>query len=378
MIVRKLRSLQLALALVVGLSPALASAGNPQVVRPGTEGIPRVSSAARSRTPSPQQQRLVRTPDGRVVERSNAGATTVRPGAVRPGHSAYTQTTTPRAPQKQVHFGKPQVQYFYQNRPANQQFTKQPSSHATAGTSRPNTRPRALQTYKESRIEPRRVTTPRQVAAPHQATTPRRVTAPSTSRQIAARTAPSAVARTRVPAKVKSPYRGAGAGLAIAGGAVVTGTAIDAIARQNNRDVALRTGQMSRSQYNQAVATDAARTTANTALELYKLKKFSPSTIVSNELIGTDPVGFGADAVGDIINGTNNTERNLQNVERKLKGHVDGVKMLVNDPNKWAKTTERNAQRAVKNVERDVNKTVKDVEKAGKDVGKFIGGIFGP
>jgi hypothetical protein len=164
-----------------------------------------------------------------------------------------------------------------------------------------------------------------------------------------------------------------GIGAAVGGG-VVAG---NLIANSKQLDADLRAGRITQAQYNRAQATNA----VNAAGTVIAIKKMTPTAIAGNALIGTDPISFGVDAVGDLINGTDNAGRSLANVGRTLEGHAKGVEKLVTNPDAWAKEAGRNIEKEVNKVGRDLDKAGKDIGKAvnqaGKDVDKFFKGMFG-
>lgn len=84
---------------------------------------------------------------------------------------------------------------------------------------------------------------------------------------------------------------------------------------------------------------------------------------VLKDTTGIDPLELGIDAVGDVVNGTDNAKRKLDNVENAWNKSL--TKQAVTDP-----------AGAAKRVENDVKKTGKDIEKGVQDAGKAIGGLF--
>jgi hypothetical protein len=149
------------------------------------------------------------------------------------------------------------------------------------------------------------------------------------------------------------------------------------IANSKQLDADLRAGRITREQYNRAQATGA----VNAAGTVLAVKKMTPTAIVGGALVGTDPISLGVDAVGDLINGTDNAGKSLANVGRTIEGHAKGVHRLVTNPDAWAKEAGRNIEKEVNKVGRELDKTGKDIGKAvnqaGKDVDKFFKGIFG-
>ena len=142
-------------------------------------------------------------------------------------------------------------------------------------------------------------------------------------------------------------------------------------------DADLRAGRITQAEYDRAQATNV----VNSAGALLAIKNVNPASAAANALVGTDPLGLGVDAVGDLINGTNNAEKSIAEVGRRLGQHGKGVEKLVTNPQGWAKDTERNVNKELKKAEKSVNKAAKDVSKsvnqAGKDVDKFFKGVFG-
>ncbi len=145
-----------------------------------------------------------------------------------------------------------------------------------------------------------------------------------------------------------------GIGAAVGGGLA----AGHLIANSKKLDADLRAGRITREQYNRAQATGA----VNAAGTVIAIKKMTPTAIVGNALIGTDPISLGVDAVGDLINGTSNAEKSLANVGHTLEGHAKGVHKLVTNPDAWAKEAGRN-------IEKEAGKVGKDIDQAAKDVG---------
>ena len=164
-------------------------------------------------------------------------------------------------------------------------------------------------------------------------------------------------------------------GIGLAVGAGTAGAS--AIANAQRLDADLQAGRITQAQYNRAQATNALEV-GGTVLAI---KKMTPTAMAGNLLVGTDPIRLGVDAVGDLINGTNNAERSIQNVGKALEGHGRGLAKLATDPVGWANEAGRNIDTEMKKVEKDVNNAAKDVGKAldqaGKDVDKFFKGIFG-
>jgi len=178
-----------------------------------------------------------------------------------------------------------------------------------------------------------------------------------------------------------TPRAGGGKALKAAGGigAAVGGglAAGHLIANSKKLDADLRAGRITQAQYNRAQATGA----VEAAGTVIAIKKMTPTAIVGGAVVGTDPISLGVDAVGDLINGTNNAEKSIANVGRTLEGHAKGVQKLVTNPDAWAKEAGRNIEKEVNKVGRDLDKAGKDIGKAvnqaGKDVDKFFKGIFG-
>jgi hypothetical protein len=191
----------------------------------------------------------------------------------------------------------------------------------------------------------------------------------------AGKVAPRSVAKgtPRAGGGGKALKAAGGIGAAVGGGLA----AGHLIANSKKLDADLRAGRITQAQYNRAQATGAVNA-AGTALAI---KKMTPTAIAGSALIGTDPISLGVDAVGDLINGTNNAEKSIANVGRTLEGHAKGVHKLVTNPDAWAKEAGRNIEKEVNKVGRDLDKAGKDVGKAvnqaGKDVDKFFKGIFG-
>jgi hypothetical protein len=155
----------------------------------------------------------------------------------------------------------------------------------------------------------------------------------------------------------------AGTAGAVVGGA---GLVAGAVSQGRQLDADLREGRITQAQYNRAQATNA----LNVAGGALAIKKMNPASMAMNVAIGTDPISLGVDAVGDLINGTNNAQKSIDNIGRTLDGHAKGVEKLATNPAGWAQDTGKN----IENTAKDVGKAA---ENTAKDVGNFVGGIFG-
>ena len=193
-------------------------------------------------------------------------------------------------------------------------------------------------------------------------TSPARHAVKGTVRHGAIKAKPGRIAKAGSRAGGKMLKAAGGIGTAVGVGAAAGGL----IGNWQQLDADLRAGRITQAQYNRAQATGF----VDTAGQLVAIKKMTPTGVVGNAFVGTDPISLGVDVVGDIINGTNNTEKAIGNVGRTLEGHARGVEKLVTNPEAWAKEAERN-------INKEVNNVGKGIEQAGKDVDKFFKGVFG-
>jgi hypothetical protein len=91
-----------------------------------------------------------------------------------------------------------------------------------------------------------------------------------------------------------------------------------------------------------------------------KLKKLSPTGLLLNDVVGTDPLSLGIDGIGDLINGTNNAEQSLKNMKKSWNKSL--TKQVFTDPKGAANRVGNN----IKDTAQDVGKFTK---KAGQAVG---------
>ena len=192
-------------------------------------------------------------------------------------------------------------------------------------------------------------------------TTSRRAASPRGTNPAGARTGGGQVARTKGTGGNKGPRIVKGVG-----GVATLGLIAGGAANMQQLDADRKAGRVTQAQYNRAVATNGVQLAGTAAA----LKKLTPTGMVLGSTIGTDPFSLGADAIGDMINGTDNAKRAVEaipgNLVKSVNGHVEGVKTLVTDPGKWAQ-----------GAANDAKKTVEGIGNSVIGAAKGIGGIFG-
>lgn len=163
--------------------------------------------------------------------------------------------------------------------------------------------------------------------------------------------------------KSKFPYKGLGG----ATGALAIGGAASGMMSQQKQDKEhLRTGKITQAQYQQRQE----KRLIDGAATLASIKKLNPSGMVMNDMIGTDPISLGADVVGDLLHGTNNTKKTFQNMGDAFDRSL--VKQTVTDPKGAAK-------RVGKGIKKTGDKVGKGIKKTGEKIGegfKKVGGLF--
>ena len=194
----------------------------------------------------------------------------------------------------------------------------------------------------------------------HQTTT-RRAVAQSGTKGGRTRATGGQVARTKTARSGKGPRIVKGVG-----GVATVGLIAGGAASMQQLAADRKSGRVTQAQYNRALATNGVELAGSAAA----LKKLTPTGMVLGSTIGTDPFSLGADAIGDVINGTDNAKQAVKaipgNLVKSVNGHVEGVKTLVTDPGKWAK-----------GAAKDAKNTVEGIGNGVVGVAKGIGGIFG-
>ena len=204
----------------------------------------------------------------------------------------------------------------------------------------------------------------------------------STARSARPSTARSPLAKNgSTKTKPKSKFKmGKTAGKALGGMAAigVTAGALDQMSQaKKQRD----SGQISQSQYRRLQVDNGMKT----AEQLIKLKKYNPATAVMNDVIGTDPISLGFEAVGDIVHGTDNAKQSLKGMGKAWDKSL--TKQAFTDPRaagqrveqglkKTGKNIEQGAKTASRKIKQGTRKMSQGVKKGAKNVGKAIGGLF--
>lgn len=185
---------------------------------------------------------------------------------------------------------------------------------------------------------------------------------------------------TKVPGKVtvKPKYKSSGKTLGkAAGGLAAIGIVGSATKNQKSSKQLYQSGKITKKQYQK----DKLKNATNVAGELYKLKKLNPSAILLNDVVGTDPISLGVDAVGDLINGTDNAKQSLKNVKNSWNKSL--TKQVFTDPKGAGERVKNGAKKFGSDVKNTASKVGGGVKKAGtkvkggiKKAGKAIGGLF--
>ncbi len=143
-------------------------------------------------------------------------------------------------------------------------------------------------------------------------------------------------------------------------GGLAVGSALVGSASQMKDAKKLRdSGQITKSQYQKMQANNGLKTAESIA----KIKKFNPATAVMNDVIGTDPISLGFDAVGDVFNGTDNAKQSLKNVGKAWDKSL--TKQTFTDPKAAGK-------RVGDGVKNGLETTGKNIQRGAQNVDKFL------
>ena len=104
-----------------------------------------------------------------------------------------------------------------------------------------------------------------------------------------------------------------------------------------------------------------------------------------NDTLGTDPVSLGAEAIGDLLNGTDNAKQSLKGMKKAWNGSLTkqtftdpkgAAKRVGKDLEKAGRDVARSAKKVGQKVDQGVKKAGKKIGDAGKKAGKSVGNFF--
>lgn len=178
---------------------------------------------------------------------------------------------------------------------------------------------------------------------------------PSTTRKLAS-SSPKSPTKAKNYKLGKTASRGAAA-LGLVGGAV---TGYSEAKKQ------FESGQISKSQYQQMKT----KTTLDAGATALALKKLNVSGLVLNDVVGTDPITLGAEAIGDLIHGTDNAKQSLKSMNSAWNKSL--TKQAFTDPKAAGERVVDGVNETGKKVEQAAKKTGKAIEKGAKEVGEHV------